>query len=361
MTHISHFFGNTYYGFTKSNEQMSPPQQRQQFFLEHIQKHQFDVVILLEMFENSSIGISFPYIYHEPSAGYYIASTNEIKNIQIHETDMKRGILSFEIYDILYVVTHIPPSTYTDRPLEEGCFLRFLQNIPKPMDTMIFADFNTSPSDAFVQDQIQSLGWSNILEPTKVDYILQHRTSMNTCELAIHDVPQISDHPFFHFFIQKHGLQAQLQAIKHGIKKLNMNNKIDSFLVWKDWVSDVQQEYETSLRGDLRNFFVEYLDEFQQIRLIIEYYEDSDFYEFWSIDIECSNQTLTVPTHWLNMSLCDSKLQFWSEDLQGVMQQLQRQITKTKNITDEMIWKYIQCMYLIVSDNTAAYYAHPVW
>ena len=25
--------------------------------------------------------------------------------------------------------------------------------------------------------------------------------------------------------------------------------------------------------------------------------EDTDFYEFWSIEIECSNQTISFPTH----------------------------------------------------------------
>ena len=53
-------------------------------------------------------------------------------------------------------------------------------------------------------------------------------------------------------------------------------------------------EYELFFQNHSKQFFSK-LVEFRN-QLTIEYYEDTDFYEFWSIEIECSNQTISSYT-----------------------------------------------------------------
>ena len=197
MSKLCHLFANSYKGFQISKENMLPPAQRKLFVEQYIQKYDFDIIVLLEMFDRSSIEHHFEYCYHDTSAGYYIASSFDICHIQNIERRGVRPILYFEIQNIPYLLTHIPPSQYCNRSLEEKYFLSHLYQ--QGDRSICLADFNVAPNHPFIQKHILSKGWKNAIFPTEVDYILYK--NHHEIEVNIHDFPSISDHPFFHFHL----------------------------------------------------------------------------------------------------------------------------------------------------------------
>ena len=171
MVHMHHLYANTYHGFQKSTPQMKSPTDRRVFLETYIKKYDFDVVILFEMFEGSSIHVSLPYIHHIPSSGYLIASRYPISNIQSTVQGMTRSLFSFEINNCSYLIAHIPPEKYCDRLVEESIFLQQLQRQDK--SCVVVADLNVQSDNHFVKDQIQGLGWHNAIQAMGVDYLFQ--------------------------------------------------------------------------------------------------------------------------------------------------------------------------------------------
>ena len=252
MNCIHHLFANVYHGFQKSKPPMISCKERKLFLEKHIQKNNFDVVILFEMYEDSEIHITLPHIYHLPASGYFIASAFEICNIQIVEPQMTRAILSFDINGMSYLLSHIPPSKYCDRSFEEQSFLQQLET--QSENTIVLADLNVRGNHPFVRDHIYKHGWKNAFEQTGIDYLL-YRTPQLVQHVEEHNLPSISDHPLFHFSLPIQTIQAQFQILQQNIHNLNAIQKENLYPFWNNWMIEMKHEYEVFFQEHTKNFF----------------------------------------------------------------------------------------------------------
>ena len=358
MIYMRHLYANTYNGFQKSKQQMSPPNDRRIFLETYIDKYHFDVIILFEMFEGSFVNVSFPYIHHIPSSGYFIASRYPINNIHCVAQEMTRPLLSFEINNNFYLIAHIPPKKYCDRIMEENAFLQHLQK--QDDNSIVIADLNAQSDDPFVKNQIRDLGWQNTIEITGVDYLFQKANKSFIQHIEVEHHPSVSDHPLFQFSLPIMNIASQFQMLQQNINNLQPVQRENLYAFWKRWTNDMQREYELFFQKQSQQFFSTTLSHFQSISLTIEYYEDTDFYEFWSIEIECSNQTISFPTHWLNMPISLSREQFWKEELNIACSTILDACisNEDQDSIEENMWKQLQYINEIVSKNTEHYFEH---
>ena len=358
MVYMRHLYANTYHGFQKSKLQMSPPNDRRILLETYINKYHFDVIILFEMFEGSFVNVSLPYIHHIPSSGYFIASRYPISNIHSVAKEMTRPLLSFKINNCSYLIAHIPPKKYCDRTFEESAFLQQLQILDD--QSIVIADLNVQREEPFVKHKIQEIGWNNAIQITGVDYLFQRVNKSFIKHIEVHHDPNISDHPLFQFSLPITNVASQFQIMQQNIRNLQPAQKEDLYDFWKKWTNDMQREYELFFQNNSKEFFSTTLSDFQNIVLTIEYYEDTDFYEFWTIEIECSNQTISFPTHWLNMPISLSREQFWKEELNIACSTILNVCISNENqdSVEEKIWKQLQYINEIVSKNTEHYFEH---
>lgn len=358
MNYMRHLYANTYHGFQKSKQSMRPPNDRRILLEAYIKKYHFDVVILFEMFEDSFVNVSLPYVHHIPSSGYFVASRYPISNIHCVAQEMTRPLLSFEINKQSYLIAHIPPEKYCNRMVEEAAFLQQIQK--QDDDSIIIADLNVQYNHSFVKDTIQDLGWYNALQVKGVDYLFQKNNKNFIQHVEVHHNSDISDHPFFQFSLPTTNIVSQFRTLQQNVQNLQPVEKEELYAFWKKWTNDMQREYELFFQNHSKQFFSENLSTFQKIILTIEYYEDTDFYEFWSIEIECSNQTISFPTHWLNMPISLSREQFWKEELNLACSTIFHACISKEDQSsiEENMWKQLQYINEIVSKNTEHYFEH---
>ena len=197
---------------------MHPPNDRRSLLEAYIEKYHFDVVILFEMFEDSFVNVSLPYIHHIPSSGYFVASRYPISNIHCVAHKMTRPLLSFEINKQFYLIAHIPPEKYCNRLVEETAFLQQLQK--QHENSIIVADLNVQYDHSFVKDKIQELGWHNVLKVKCMNYLFQKNNKNFIQHVEAHHNSSISDHPLFPVFPSTTNIVSQLQILQQNIQNL---------------------------------------------------------------------------------------------------------------------------------------------
>ena len=162
-------------------------------------------------------------------------------------------------------------------------------------------------------------------------------------------------------------IHSYLHELQKNIRDLDVEEKQVFYPLLQNWIVDIQQEYEIFFRSSTKTYFHSMSPNFQSITLVIEYYEDTDFYEFWAIDLQFDNQIVTFPIHWLNMNIQTSKEQFWKEDLELALQKInsirktnEKHTDEVSTYCEEVLWKNLQYIYEITSKKTE-YFFHHLW
>jgi len=123
-----------------------------------------------------------------------------------------------------------------------------------------------------------------------------------------------------------------------------------------DWFKEEQDQYKSWLRSWVELELSERMRNLLYLDPAVEFYEEEDFAELWSLDFYTQEHQFSIPIHWLREDLEDALNRDWGEEIANM-----RTLLAQHNIQlDEHLWEILRKIEWLVNTDLILWSAQ-VW